>query len=78
MSLNRFMLFFFYRWESCVREATVLGMLGVSSLGYYISIQQNFREYDDILFYTLLGAVLVVGGDLTSDLLRYKLRGKSN
>lgn len=77
MSLNRFILFFFYRWESCVREATVLGMLGVSSLGYYISIQQNFREYDDILFYTLLGAVLVIGGDLTSDLLRHKLRGKS-
>ena len=78
MSLNRFILFFFYRWESCVREATVLGMLGVSSLGYYISIQQNFREYDDILFYTLLGAGLVVAGDLLSDFLRHRLRGENS
>lgn len=74
MSLNRFVLFFFYRWESCVREATVLGMLGISSLGYYISIQQNFREYDDILFYTLLGAITVIVGDLLSDLVRRKMR----
>ncbi|MDB4537219.1 ABC transporter permease subunit [Akkermansiaceae bacterium] len=74
MSLNRFILFFFYRWESCVREATVLGMLGISSLGYYISLQQNFREYDDILFYTLLGAIVIILGDLLSDFLRRKLR----
>ncbi len=74
MSLNRFILFFFYRWESCVREATVLGMLGVSSLGYYISIQQNYRAYDDILFFTLLGAAVIIIGDLLSDGLRKKLR----
>jgi len=74
MSLNRFILFFFYRWESCVREATVLGMLGISSLGYYISLQQNFREYDDILFFTLLGAAVIIIGDLLSDFLRRRLR----
>jgi len=31
--LPRFLLYFFYRWETCVREATVPGMLGVLSLG---------------------------------------------
>ena len=56
LSLNRFILFFFYRWESCVREATVLGMLGISSLGYYISIRESFLQYDQILFFALLGA----------------------
>lgn len=74
MSLNRFLLFFFYRWESCVREATVLGMLGVSSLGYYISLRQAFLHYDQIMFFALLGAVAVIAGDLLSDLLRKKLR----
>lgn len=74
LSLNRFLLFFFYRWESCIREATVLGMLGISSLGYYISIQKNFRQYDDILFFTLLGAGAIILGDLLSDLIRRKLR----
>lgn len=74
MSLNRFILFFFYRWESCVREATVLGMLGISSLGYYISLRQAFLRYDQILFFALLGAAAVIAGDILSDVLRKKLR----
>lgn len=75
LSLNRFFLFFFYRWESCVREATVLGMLGVSSLGYYISLRQAFLQYDQILFFALLGVGAIIIGDLLSDWLRTKLRG---
>lgn len=75
MTLNRFILFFFYRWESCVREATVLGILGISSLGYYISLRQAFLHYDQILFFALLGAAAVIAGDLISDVLRKKLRG---
>ncbi|MDB4419199.1 ABC transporter permease subunit [bacterium] len=74
MSQNRFILFFFYRWESCVREATVLGMLGISSLGYYISLRQAFLRYDQILFFALLGAAAVIAGDILSDVLRKKLR----
>ena len=74
LSLNRFILFFFYRWESCVREATVLGMLGISSLGYYISIRESFLQYDQILFFALLGAAAVIAGDILSDVLRKKLR----
>lgn len=74
LSLNRFVLFFFYRWESCVREATVLGMLGVSSLGYYISLRQAFLQYDQIMFFALLGVGAVITGDLLSDWLRTKLR----
>ena len=26
---NRTLLFFFYRWETCVRDATSLGLLGI-------------------------------------------------
>ncbi|MFT7301200.1 MAG: phosphonate transport system permease protein [Akkermansiaceae bacterium] len=74
LSLNRFLLFFFYRWESCMREATVLGMLGFSSLGYYISIRKSFREYDEILFFSLLGASVIIVGDIVSDALRKQLR----
>ena len=44
VSFNRFLLFFFYRWETCIREATILGMLGISSLGYYISISHNWLK----------------------------------
>lgn len=71
---NRFLLFFFYRWETCVREATILGMLGISSLGYYISISRNFLRYDQMLFYVLLGAAVIIAGDVLSDVLRKRLR----
>jgi phosphonate transport system permease protein len=38
--IPRFLLFFFYRWETCLREATVLGILGralgpVTTLGLH-------------------------------------------
>ncbi|MGC6427210.1 MAG: PhnE/PtxC family ABC transporter permease [Akkermansiaceae bacterium] len=76
LSLNRFILFFFYRWESCIREATVLGMLGIASLGYYISLRQAFLQYDQIMFFALLGVAAVITGDLLSDWLRSKLRDR--
>ena len=75
LSFNRFLLFFFYRWETCMREATILGMLGISSLGYYISISRNYFHYDRMLFYVLLGAAVIFAGDLLSDWLRRRLRG---
>jgi len=75
LSFNRFLLFFFYRWETCVREATILGMLAISSLGYYISISRNYFHYDQMLFYVLLGAAVIFAGDLLSDWLRRRLRG---
>ena len=34
--LPRLLLYFSYRWETCVREATVLGLLGIVSLGFWI------------------------------------------
>jgi phosphonate transport system permease protein len=73
-SFNRFLLFFFYRWETCVREATILGMLGISSLGYYISLARGAFRYDRMLFFVLLGALVIFAGDLLSDWLRRKYR----
>lgn len=73
-AFNRFLLFFFYRWETCVREATILGMLGLSSLGFYIKISSNALRYDQMLFYVLLGAAVIVIGDVCSDVLRRRLR----
>ena len=73
-SFNRLLLFFFYRWETCIREATILGMLGIASLGYYISWARATFDYDRMVFFVLLGAVVVGAGDLLSDALRRKFR----
>lgn len=78
VGFNRLVLFLFYRWESCIREATVLGMLGVASLGFLISDAKVSFFYDEMLLWVGLGAGLVFLGDLTSDFVRYKLRGKTS
>lgn len=73
-SFNRLVLFLFYRWESCIREATVLGMLGVASLGFLISDAKVSFYYDEMILWVGLGAGLVFLGDLTSDFVRARLR----
>ncbi|HRV82758.1 MAG TPA: ABC transporter permease, partial [Planctomycetota bacterium] len=66
--------FFFYRFETCVREATVLGMLGVVSLGYHIREMRARQFYDEMLVLVVLGGLLVLAADLVSGLLRHRLR----
>lgn len=64
--LPRFLLFLFYRWESCVREATVLGLLGIVSLGYFIQDARARQQYDVVLAFILISVVIVLLGDLMS------------
>ncbi|MFO1011094.1 MAG: ABC transporter permease subunit [Planctomycetota bacterium] len=74
LALARFLLYFFYRFETCVREATVLGMLGVVSLGYWIQDARAKHFYDEMLFFVALGAGIVLVGDLVSTAARAALR----
>lgn len=74
LGLGRSLLYFFYRLETCVREATVLGMLGVVSLGYWIQDARAKGFYDEMLLYVLVGAAIVLGADLASGLARRALR----
>jgi len=73
-AIPRFVLYFFYRWETCVREATVLGMLGIVSLGYFILDARARNHYDEMLFMVLLGAAIVMLGDVVSALARRAVR----
>ncbi len=72
--LGRLLLYAFYRFETCVREATVLGMLGVVSLGYWIGEARAAMHYDELLFYVALGAGLVLLADLASSWARRLVR----
>jgi len=75
--LSRFLVYFFYRWETCIRESTVLGMLGIVSLGYYIRDAQATINTPVMLFLILLGSGLVLIGDIFSALVRYLVRNSS-
>lgn len=77
LALPRWLLYVFYRWETCVREATVLGMLGIVSLGYWIVDARARNHYDEMFFYVLLGAALVLLGDLASAVARAFVRRAS-
>ncbi len=70
---NRFLIYFFYRWETCVKDATVLGMLGMLTLGKLIALSKGFF-WDQMFFYVLLGGSVIVLGDLFSMALRRWLR----
>jgi len=74
LSMNRFLLYLFYRWETCVREATVLGMLGLVSLGYWIQDARARNHYDEMVAAMIAGALLVIVGDLVSALAREVVR----
>ena len=74
LSVPRFLLFFFYRWETCVRESTVLGMLGMTSLGFWIVDARARNTYDQMFFYIVCGMLLVVAGEIVSGLVRHLVR----
>ena len=71
LGLPRMLLYFFYRFETCVREATVLGMLGVVSLGYFVKEARTRHFYDEMLLLVAFGGGIV----LLADLLSYMVRG---
>ena len=72
--LPRFLIYFFYRWETCLRETTALGILGCLTLGYYIrDVNSRFR-YDEMMVLILVGAAIVVIGDFLSAIIRWWTR----
>ena len=75
--LPRFLTYFFYRLETCVRESTVLGMLGFVSLGHWIVQARAAGHYDDMLLAFAMGAFIVLTADLASWLARRAVRNAS-
>jgi len=73
-SLGRLLLLFFYRWETCVREATILGLLGFAGIGAYILQAQAAIRLDELLLWTLMGSLLILAGDALSGLVRRGIR----
>ena len=73
-TFSRMLIYYFYRWETCVRESTVLGMLGIASLGFLINDAKAGRDFDKMIALILMGSIIVILGDLFSYWIRKKLR----
>jgi phosphonate transport system permease protein len=70
-------LYLFTRWETAVRESTVLGLLGFVGIGWYVQDARARLHYDDMAFYIGLAALVVVVGDLVGVGVRRMLRDAS-
>lgn len=73
-ALPRMLTYFFTRFESCVRESTVLGMLGFVSLGHYIVLERAAGRYDEMLMLVALGSTIVLAADFVSWIARTIVR----
>jgi phosphonate transport system permease protein len=74
LALPRLLLYFFYRFETCVREATVLGLLGIASLGALLQEARARQRYDEMLLLVAVGGAIVLLADLVSQLARFWIR----
>jgi ABC-type phosphate/phosphonate transport system permease subunit len=57
-----------------VRESTVLGLLGIVSLGFWIDDARTRGQMDVLVYFVILGVMIVVIGDVVSSLARELLR----
>jgi phosphonate transport system permease protein len=64
----------FYRWEVIMRETSILGMLGIATLGFYVDSGFADLRFDRALFLILITALLNIGVDAISRTLRSRLR----
>lgn len=74
---RQFLAFLFYRWEVILRETAILGILGITTLGFYIdSAFEEFR-FDRAIVLILASALLNMCIDVFARTIRQRLHLKT-
>ena len=68
-----FLSLLLYRWEVIIRESAILGILGITTLGFYIDSAFEDIRYDRALFLIIISALLNVAVDSFSRKVRSNL-----
>lgn len=71
---GQFLAYLFYRWEIIMRETAILGVLGIATLGFYIDSAIADIRLDRVMLLLLVTALLNLGIDALSRLIRSRLR----
>ena len=71
---GQFLAFLFYRWEVIMRETAILGILGIATLGFYVDSALADIRLDRAMFLIVITALLNIGIDALSRLIRTRLR----
>ncbi|MFO7786380.1 MAG: ABC transporter permease [Halospina sp.] len=69
-----FLAFLFYRWEIIMRETAILGILGITTLGFYVEGAIQEIRFDQAMVLILITALLNLGVDALSRRIRAWLR----
>lgn len=68
-----FLSLLLYRWEVIIRESAILGILGITTLGFYIDSAFEDIRYDRALFLIIISALLNIAVDSFSRKIREKV-----
>ena len=71
---GQFLAFLFYRWEVMMRESAILGILGVTTLGFFIDSAIAEDKLDQAVVLIGFTALLNIGIDSISQVVRRRLR----
>ncbi|RAR59778.1 phosphonate transport system permease protein [Onishia taeanensis] len=69
-----FLALLFYRWEIIMRETAILGILGITTLGFYVDSAIQEIRFDRAMVLILITALLNIGVDVLARHLRARLR----
>ena len=71
---GQFLAYVLYRWEIILRESAIFGILGVTTLGYYVDASISELKLDVAMVLVLATALLSMSVDALSRALRKALR----
>lgn len=74
MTLTRFLAYILYRWEVCLRETVIVGLVGAGGLGRLLTEQLSSFAYQSVVFTLLCFVGLTFGVDWLSGAMRRSLR----
>lgn len=73
-NLARFLAYGLYRWEVCLRETVVVGLVGAGGLGRRLTEQISSFDYSSLTLTLGVFVLLTFGVDLLSSQMRHHLR----
>ena len=69
-----FLAFLFYRWEIIMRETAILGILGITTLGFYVDSAIQELRFDRAMVLILVTALLNIAVDAVARRIRRHLQ----
>jgi phosphonate transport system permease protein len=75
LTVTRFLAYMLYRWEVCMRETVIVGLVGAGGLGRLLTEQLSSFDYQGVLVSLIGFIVLTLVVDRLSNLARRIFRG---